>query len=747
MNLMQIFPPIAPVEVRGRRFFGYAVFALLLVIAMAVGALAGLIFVYASDLPQVRALEEYRPSVITEVYADDGSVIGSFALQRRVIVSYDRIPKVLREALLASEDRHFESHWGLDFPAILRAAIKDVIAMKKVEGASTITQQLSRVLFLSPDKRFRRKIQETLLAIQIERHYTKQQILTMYCNQIYLGHGNYGFAAAAQFYFGKGLQDLTLPEAATLVARIPGPTYSPLIYPDRALQRRNLVIEGMYGAGMILRTDAERAKKTPLGLNVQYPRTQLAPYFVEEIRRYLESTYGTEAVHESGLRVYTTLNVAMQQAGKKAVRDNLLAYERRHGWRGFERNLLREGVTVEQFVSNDWRRPIEKGDVIEGVVTAVSARAGSIKIGPYTAQVTPPDFAWTGRTSPLALFQVGDVGLFRVVELRDKTARVQVEQKPKVQGALVAIENSTGEIKAMVGGWSFEESKFNRATQALRQVGSSFKPYVYAAAIDQGASPFDTIVDAPISFTNPTGVWAPRNYDNKFEGTITLRRALAESRNVPAVKLASRVGIKTVIDYARRFGITSRLEPYLPLALGAAEITLLEHTSAFTVFPNDGAHVYPYYIQRVTDYDGTLREQHFPEISDALPPATTRTMVAMLRDVVEFGTASRARSLDRPLAGKTGTTNDWSDAWFIGFSPSLTCGVWVGFDDKRISLGKGEVGARAALPIWIDFMQVALKDKPSEDFPNVTPLRQLAQGRRVKVDTPDEAPSHEEGEQ
>lgn len=741
---MQMLPEMPSVRVSGRTYVGHAAFILLLLCSILLGALAGLIFVYSSDLPQVRALEDYRPSVITEVYADDGTIIGSFAVQRRLILTYDQIPKLLQDALLSAEDRHFWSHWGLDFPGIVRAAIKDVIAMKKVEGASTITQQLSRVLFLSPDKSFRRKMQEMLLAIQIERHYTKQQILTMYCNQIYLGHGNYGFAAAAQFYFGKRLDQLTLPEVATLVARIPGPNYSPILYPERALQRRNWVMDRMVAAGKISRAQAEAARKLPLSLSVQYPRNELAPYFLEEVRRYLEASYGTEAVHESGLRVYTTLNVPMQKAANRAVRDGLLAYERRHGWRGVDRNLVRENIALDQFASDDWRRPIEKADVVEGVVMAVSARSAMVKLGPYTAQVTPPDFAWTGRTSPLALLQVGDVGLFRIVELSGKAARVQVEQKPKAQGALVAIENSTGEIKAMVGGWSFEESKFNRATQALRQVGSSFKPYLYSTAITQGFSPFDTILDAPISFTSPTGLWAPHNYDNKFEGTITLRRALAESRNVPAVKLMARVGVKEVIDMTHRFGITSRLEPYLPLALGSAEITLLEHTSAFTVFPSDGVRVQPHYIRRVTDYDGTLKEQHYPEVSDVLQPSVARTMVAMLRDVVEFGTAQRARTLARPLAGKTGTTNDFSDAWFIGFSPSLTCGTWVGYDDKRISLGKGEVGARAALPIWMDFMSAALKDQPVEDFPNVIPLSQWTEARQVKVDTPDEAPTHEE---
>jgi penicillin-binding protein 1A len=385
---------------------------------------------------------------------------------------------------------------------------------------------------------------------------------------------------------------------------------------------------------------------------------------------------------------------------------------------------------------------------VNGLVVSVASSAATVKLGPYTATVTAPDFAWTGKKSPREVFEVGDLALFQVVEVSGKTARVQLEQEPAVQGALVAIENHSGEIEAMVGGYSFEESKFNRATQALRQAGSSFKPYVYAAALEQGATPFDTVVDAPISFPSPQGIWTPRNYDQKFEGTITYRRALAESRNIPAIKVAEQVGMKKVVEVARRFGIRSRLEPYLPVAIGAADLTLLEHTSAFTTFPNDGVRVEPYYIRKVTTYDGTILEEHKPVVHDVVAPVVARTMVAALSDVISFGTGVRARSLGRSVAGKTGTTNEWTDAWFIGFSPSVTCGVWIGFDDKRLSLGKGETGARAALPTWIEFMQTALARYPDESFPNVIPLSEWPQARSVKVDTPDTAPTtHEEEEE
>jgi penicillin-binding protein 1A len=472
---------------------------------------------------------------------------------------------------------------------------------------------------------------------------------------------------------------------------------------------------------------------------------------VEEVRQYLERAYGTESVHEQGLRVYTTLSVAMQRAANRAVRDGLHAYERRRGWRGDLPNVLRDepattgkAVTLESYQADDWRRPIAAGDYVTGLVTAVDERAATVRIGPYRALVTRPDFAWTGRTAATQLLKVGDVAMFRVKEISGDVASVDVEQKPRVQGALLAIENATGEVKAMVGGYSFEESKFNRATQALRQVGSSFKPYLYTTAIEQGYSPFDTIVDTPFTTVSGGQEYSPRNYDEKFEGTITLRRALAGSRNVPAVKLAAQVGIENVVETTRRFGITSPLPPYLPLALGAAEITLLEHTSAFTVFPNDGIRVTPHLIRRVTSYDGAVLEEVRPEIHDVIQPETARMMSAMLMDVVNFGTGVRAKELGRPAAGKTGTSNDYSDAWFIGFTPWLTAGVWVGNDDRGVSLGKKEAGSLAAVPIWVEAMKAAHEGTPVEEFANVEPLAKLALTRSVRVDTPDTAPTDDE---
>jgi penicillin-binding protein 1A len=710
---------------RGRKIFGQFVFLILILLSAGVGALAGLVFVYSLDLPKVRQLEDYRPDVMTEIYADDGTVLGSFALERRVIVTYNQIPQVLRDAIISVEDRHFESHWGVDVIGIVRAGLTDIFEWRKTQGASTLTQQLAKRLFLTPRKSWGRKFQEMLLAIQIERRFTKAQIFTMYVNIIELGHGNYGFEAASEYYFGKHLKDLTLPEAALLAGVPRSPTaYSPILHPERAKERRNVVLAAMLETGKITPAQAREAKAAPLGLNIQKWNTNIAPYFVEEVRQFLERKYGPETVQEKGLRVYSTLNVAMQRAAVRAVRQGLHDDDKRRGWRGPEDNILKKPTTLPNgvmatpatYVDDDWKKPLEVGNWVHGVVMEVTPHEALVRFGDSTAAVTLPDFSWTRRSSPEQVFSVGDVDLFLIKDIKGKNLRVSLDQMPTVQGALVAIDNATGAVKAMVGGYDFDESKYNRAVQAERQVGSSFKVYVYAQALLDGMNPFNTIVDSPISFPTTSGVWSPHNYDNKFEGSITLLHALAESRNVPAVRLLASVGVDKVIKLCRKFGITSRLVPNLPLALGASDLTLLEHTSAFTTFPDDGVHIAPRMIQRVANYDGRVIDDFPPEVTDVLPAPIARLEVSMLREVINSGTGVRAKALKRPIAGKTGTTNEFSDAWFIGFSPSLTCGVWVGFDNHN-SLGPREEGARVALPIWMSFMGDALKDKPVEDFP------------------------------
>src|SRR6202171_3194550 len=524
-----------------------------------------------------------------------------------------------------------------------------------------------------------------------------------------------------------------------------GPKFSPLNNPALALARRNLVLHRMEEEGKITPAEESASRKTPLGVHIQYPRNDLAPYFFEDIRKYLEATYGTEAVHERGLRIYTTLNIAMQRAANQSVRDGLHSYDRRHGWRANLPNIIRDNLgAIATYEDDDWRRPIEKGTYSTGLVLFVEDKSATIKIGPYRAILSPADFAWTGRKKVADILKPGDLGQFSIQELRETTVRVQLEQQPGPQGAMVAIDNATGEIKAMVGGYSFEDSKFNRATQAYRQVGSSFKIYVYADALEKGSTPFDTILDAPFTTVSGGQSYSPCNYDEKFEGNITLRRALAGSRNVPAVKLAEKVGINSVVNITRRFGITTSLPPYLPLALGSADMRLLEHVSAFTVFPNDGIRIDPHMIRRVTSYDGALLEEAHPEVHDVVSPEVARTMTAMLEEVIQFGTGIQAKSLGRPAAGKTGTTQDYTDAWFIGFTPQITSGVWVGFDDKQISLGKKETGARAALPIWMEFMKDALSGMPEVEFANVVPLEQQAADHLGHVDTPDTAPTEDE---
>ena len=737
-----VLTALPPVEVAHRKYVGKVVFGLLVLLAALVGASVGLLLVYSTDLPQVEQLEHYRPSSTTDLYDDHGRVIGSFALQRRVVATYEDFPKVLRDALISVEDKDFEKHSGVNFWRILGAAYRDIMSAGKVQGASTLTMQLSRNLFLTPDRTFQRKMQEMLLAMQIERHFTKPQIFTLYANQIYLGHGVYGFEAASEFYFSKPARQLTLDEAALLAGLPKSPGYySPINHPEHALRRRNLVINSMLEDGKITAAQAARAKDSGIQLMVEKDPNSLAPYFVEDIRRYLENKYGTDEVHQGGLRVYTSLDMTLERAANQAMLDGLAAYERRHRWKARLPNAIAMGVPLDKYRHPDWDNDLELNGYVHALVIEVRRASATIKFGDYIAAISQADAAWTGQKIGNIL-SVGDVVYVKILSLgKNGQAKVSLEQDSGVQGALLAINNASGEIKAMVGGRDFEESKFNRATQAMRQVGSSFKPYIYTAVMDRGGSPNDTILDAPTTFQSGSTAYIPHNYDEKFEGNITLRRALLMSRNIPALKLADQLGMKTVLDYAHRFGITSNLPPYLPVALGAAEVTLLEQTSAYSVFPNDGVRIVPRYITKVTDYEGRILEEDFPEVKDVVGERTARIMVSMLRDVVLHGTAIAASGMRYPVAGKTGTTNDFTDAWFVGFSPSMTCGVWVGFDEKK-SLGAKETGARAALPIWINFMNTALAGTDPGEFEAapILPPSPVA----LKIDTPDTAPAGDE---
>jgi penicillin-binding protein 1A len=739
--MKSLYEDLPPVEIAGRRFVGRVLFGLLVLVSALVGATAGLLLVYTTDLPQVDALEAYRPSSITELYDDHGRVIGSFALQRRVVTGYDDFAPVLRDALVSIEDKDFYRHSGINFWRIVGAAYRDIESGGKVQGASTLTMQLARNLFLSPDRSFHRKVQEAMLAIQIERRFTKPQIFALYANQIFLGHGVYGFEAASEFYFSKPARTLTLAESALLAGLPKGPgLYSPINHPDRAMKRRNLVINALLEDGKITAAQAADARSAPVVLHLQHDPNSLAPYFVEEIRRYLENKYGADQVHEGGLRVYTSLDVDLQKAANQSVLDGLAAYERRHGWKGPLENVVAEGSAIDKYEHPDWDDEPEVNGYVHALVTSAGVGIATLKFGRYAAALGQADVAWTqGKMQDL--LRTGDICYVRILALgANGAARVSLEQDSGAQGALMAIDNATGGIKAMVGGRDFNESKFDRATQALRQVGSSFKPYVYTTVIDRGGSPNDTILDEPVTFETGSGPYSPHNYDEKFEGIITLRRALAQSRNIPALKLANKVGIKSVIEYAERFGITAKLPPYLPVALGSAEITLLEQTSAYSVFPNDGVRVTPRYITKVTDYEGRVLEEDYPDVKDVISARTARVMTAMLREVVLHGTAVAAAKMPFPVAGKTGTTNDFTDAWFVGFSPTMTCGVWTGFDEKR-TLGAKETGAHAALPIWMNFMSSAMAGTDAGQFqaaPDV-PVTVVQ-----KVDTPDVSPGADE---
>jgi penicillin-binding protein 1A len=715
-HLLTPEPP--PPTHRRRKLVGKVALAALLTLAVITGSLAGLMLVYSVDLPQIHDLERYRPSTTTVLYDQNGRIIGSFALERREVVNYNDFAPVLRQAVISIEDKSFESHWGVNMLRVAGALWHDLRTHGRAQGASTLTMQLARNLFLSPERTATRKLQEAYLAIQIEHAFTKQQIFTLYGNQIYLGHGMYGFEAASQFYFSKHAKDLTLTEAALLAGLPKGPAaFSPLLAPEKALRRRNLVLTEMELDKAISHQQAEEARNAPLGLHIAPPETSVAPWFQEEVRRELEKRFGSEQVHEAGLKVETTLNLDLQQAANRAVADGLATYERRRGWLGHDgagklENVLAQSSYIEDYKHPDWAVNAGPGDYVHAVVTRVLPLEIHARVGKDEVVLLPEDWKWTGQRLGDALVKPGDVIYVHLGDAIDgKTRHATLEQDSGAQGSLMAIDNTTGDVLAMVGGRDYALSQFNRATQAERQTGSSFKPYVYTAAIEGGAKPDDFIVDGPVSF----GSYTPHNYENDYKGRMTLINAFAESRNIPALKLADRVGIQKVIEVAHRFGVTSNIPAYLPVALGAAGITLQEQLVSYSVFPNDGIRVKPRLIKKVSNADGITLWEEPSAVDQVISRQTARTMMTLLEAVTQHGTGAAAAQLKHPLGGKTGTTSDYTDAWFLGFSPSVTCGVWVGFDTNQ-SLGEKETGARAALPIWMNVMRVAIAGKDDEKF-------------------------------
>jgi penicillin-binding protein 1A len=695
-----------------------ATFITLLGLSSLFGVMCGLMLVYSIDLPQMADLERYRPDTTTELLDVHGREIGSFALERRVVLPYGDFPPVLRQALISIEDKSFESNWGVNLVRAVGAAWRDLHSRSRAQGSSTLTMQLARNLFLSNEKTYGRKLQEILLSMQIERVFTKDQIFQMYANQIYLGHGTYGFEAASEFYFSKHVRDLTLPEAALLAALPKGAEYySPIKYPERAMRRRNLVLSEMYGDGKITRAQEQAAQAAPLGLNIQPPPNSVAPYFVEEVRRQLEKEYGPDEVHGAGLRVYTTLDLDLQLVANKAVLDGTAAYERRHGWKGNLQNVVASGLDLNTYQHPDWNQAIQKGGYYHALVTEVAPARVMVKIGPVRAVMVPADWQWTQQAQGDKFLSVGDIVYVKLGSgSSDGIQHASLEQDSGVQASMMAVDNASGEVLAMVGGRDFALSQFNRATQSEREVGSSFKPYVYTTAIEAGAKPSDIIVDGPTSFYTPNGPYTPHNYEGDYKGPMTILNAFAESRNIPALKLADRVGIRKVIETAHRFGVTSNIPAFLPVAIGSADISLFEQVQSYSVFPNDGIRIEPHYIRKVTQADGLPLDEPPAQVSEVISVATARTMMQLLQAVVQHGTGAAASQLKHPLGGKTGTTNNFTDAWFLGFSPSVTCGTWIGYDNRQ-SLGDKETGAKAALPMWMDFMRAAIAGKPDEAFP------------------------------
>jgi len=735
------------------RYARHAAVIALFVVAATLGVVSGVLFAYAGDLPEISSLDDYAPNTITRVSARDGQLIGEFATERRVEIGYDDIAPHLRQAIVAAEDGDFDRHFGLSIPSIAIALIRDLLQavedqvagrpLGRPAGASTLTQQLARNLFpqvvgfRAGDINLERKIKEAIVAIQIEKRYTKREILTFYANQMHLGHGTYGVEAASRLYFGKSANSVTLEEAALLAGIFQSPArQSPFVNRNAATGRRNYALQRMADEGYLTQAQADEAKARSIVVREQPPQQQgrsIAPYFLEEVRQHLESGYGAKQLYESGLTVKTTLDVRLQEAANRAVARGLRRLDKRHGYfRGPMRNVLADGKLLGDFKEDRWNRPIRVGDVVPAVVTAIGkpapAGAARLQIGRYHADLTREGLIssdgrlWTRRATAAELFKPGDLINVEVRNVDDamSTLAVALEQTPIVEGALVAIDNRTGEIRAMVGGWDFARSKFNRAVQAYRQLGSTFKPIVYTTAIDRGFTPATVLLDAPVEFPDGLGnIYSPQNYDHKFEGPTTVRRAVEQSRNVPAIKMMDMLGPKSVLAYATRFGFGQEFGPYLPIALGAGDGTLLEVTSAYSVFPNQGVRMKPFEVLNVMDRDGNLLEENRPEASDVIRADTAFVMLNLLRGVVQRGTAAggvTAAGLDWPLGGKTGTVDENTDAWFIGFDPEITVGVWTGLDEKK-SIGANETGAQAALPIWAEFMRAYIDGRPDKANP------------------------------
>lgn len=718
--------------------------SLAFLLLLAIGGISGVVWYFSRDLPSLESLGSYEPSQATRIYSDDNRLIGQFYIEKRVFVPLSKMPKELIQAILAVEDARFYEHRGFDYLRIIKAFITNVEKMKIRQGASTITQQLTRSLFLSSERTMKRKLKEILLARKMEMMLTKDEILEIYLNQIYLGHGAYGVQVAARTYFGKDVGDLNLAESSFLMGLPKAPNdYSPYRNPQKAKTRQGVVLKRMLEEGFINAEQYRKAYEQDLFFQKQAPEEDLALYFLEQVRQYLVAKYGDDAVYKGGLNVYTTLNIEMQRSAGRTLKNGLRELDKRQGYRGpigkWEETVQPAKVATPA---------LSVGDFSEGRVIQVSDREGFalVQVGEMTGKLLMEEMAWAAKRlkgsrlpDDLQIIQKPKVSdILKVNDLIKVTVKkspadglenggatrgkggglaLSLEQEPIVEGALVAIDPATGGVKALVGGYDFKRSEFNRVSAARRQPGSAFKPIIYATAIERGLTPATMVLDNPVVYedTELDKVWKPENYEEKFYGPISLREALTHSRNLATVRLLEQVGVRNVIEFAQRVGIQSPLTRDLSLALGSSGVTLMEMTSAYAVFANQGVRVPPTLIISVTDHNGQVLEHRELALQSVVSKETAYIVTNMMEDVIQRGTARRAKSMGWSLAGKTGTTNEFTDAWFIGFSPHLATGVWVGFDDNR-SLGDREAGASAALPVWMGFMQESLPRFPSSPF-------------------------------
>ena len=732
---------------RRRRFLRRVLIGLAIVMLLGIaGAGAAGYVAYkelATGLPDVSALQDYQPSLVTEVYDRHEELIAEFFVEKRRLVHLSEIPAHVRNATIAAEDSRFYSHGGVDYIGIGRAVWVNLRAGTTREGASTITQQVARNLFLTRERTLRRKIREAILARRIEKRYDKDSILQIYLNQIFYGHNTYGIEAAAQLYCGESIADISLADGAMIAGLPPAPnTYSPLRNPERSMQRRGHVLRRMVDEGYLEAGDAAAAAEEPMCSPGERPhvthRVNKAPYFIEHVRQHLEDRYGPTALYRGGFTVHTTLDLRLQQAAQKAVRDGLLTVDRRirrGAWQRPSRsvqltsdeslNTARiEAVTMAHGASPT----VRKGDLLTGVLLAVQPDSAAVAVRKSRGVIKPGGAEWIrsvvgeeGRFSGdlTQLLRRGDVVRVRVTEADPENVahQLELEQDPQVQGALLALEASSNQVLAMIGGYDFDRSQFNRALRAVRQPGSAFKPVIYAAAVEAGMNPTSRVSDDPIEREIPgADTWRPENYDEEFLGPISMRLALTKSRNLATIDLLEKIGVDAACAYARRLGVRREFPCVLSLALGSAEMTLMDVTTLYGVFANQGIYTEPVFISSIVDRFGTIKEERLLSAQRVMSPEVAYTVTSMLESVVQHGTGRQVRALERPAAGKTGTTNDFHDAWFIGYTPEIVAGVWVGFDNQA-SLGRRESGGRVAAPIWLTFMQEALEGQPVTDFP------------------------------